>query len=267
MTYCLLMLWPFLLYRCSDREECSVSANSTLFGDPCPGTLKYLQAHYQCLPAAKVTTAESKPPLPPPWLRNPTHSPKTMGPTVSEETTSTFMTTVLPPESKGELLHSLNEPIPTLPGLDKIGEHPATGRFNQSSTWASSTTSPSTTTTPTVASTTRRTEATTKKPSPVAVGEKSEEGTMSFSKGDNRVNIDNGGWKHVRPRDACPPKAARGLDWNWTNPGETAIRLCPSGTNGYARWECLGPAWDSPHADLSDCSSIWLTNLQSRVSA
>ncbi|CAG2065912.1 unnamed protein product, partial [Timema podura] len=36
-----------------------------MFGDPCPGTLKYLEAHYQCMPAA-TTTATSRPS--PPWL-------------------------------------------------------------------------------------------------------------------------------------------------------------------------------------------------------
>ncbi|CAG0896252.1 unnamed protein product [Darwinula stevensoni] len=250
--------------KCSDHEECSVSANSTLFGDPCPGTLKYLEAHYQCLPAAEATTAKSKPPPPPPWLRNPTQPPKTMGPTVSEKTTSTVMTTVLPPETKRELLLSLDQPIPTLPGLDKIEESSTTRHISQSTTWSSSTTSPSTTTV--AASTTRRTEATTKKPSPAVVEEEREEGAVRPSKGDKRENNNSGGWKQVGPRDACPPKAARGLYWNWTDPGETAIQLCPGGANGYARWECLGPAWDSPHADLSDCSSIWLTNLQSRVS-
>ncbi|CAG0897875.1 unnamed protein product [Cyprideis torosa] len=36
--------------NCSRRQSCSIPANSSYFGDPCPETHKYLEAHYQCLP-------------------------------------------------------------------------------------------------------------------------------------------------------------------------------------------------------------------------
>lgn len=34
--------------RCQDRQRCSVNATSTLFGDRCPKTRKYLEVHFQC---------------------------------------------------------------------------------------------------------------------------------------------------------------------------------------------------------------------------
>uniref|UniRef100_A0A6A7FTK4 Latrophilin Cirl-like isoform X6 n=1 Tax=Hirondellea gigas TaxID=1518452 RepID=A0A6A7FTK4_9CRUS len=36
--------------KCSQRQNCSVAASTRGFGDPCPGTLKYLEAQFQCLP-------------------------------------------------------------------------------------------------------------------------------------------------------------------------------------------------------------------------
>ncbi|CAG0915516.1 unnamed protein product [Notodromas monacha] len=48
--------------RCSSKQKCEVFADETLFGDPCPGTRKYLEAHYQCLPVverANLTTTST----------------------------------------------------------------------------------------------------------------------------------------------------------------------------------------------------------------
>lgn len=37
------------LFRCAHKQNCSVLASTNMFGDPCPGTHKYLEAHYQCV--------------------------------------------------------------------------------------------------------------------------------------------------------------------------------------------------------------------------
>ncbi len=34
--------------RCQGAESCQVPVDSTIFGDPCPGTLKYVEVHYSC---------------------------------------------------------------------------------------------------------------------------------------------------------------------------------------------------------------------------
>lgn len=36
--------------NCDLKKGCTLPASTAVFGDPCPGTLKYLEAHYQCIP-------------------------------------------------------------------------------------------------------------------------------------------------------------------------------------------------------------------------
>ena len=45
-----------------------MSVNSNVFGDPCPGTHKYVEVHYACSPASTTTTTRR--PLPPWFLEN-----------------------------------------------------------------------------------------------------------------------------------------------------------------------------------------------------
>uniref|UniRef100_A0A6B2EAR4 Putative latrophilin-like receptor n=1 Tax=Phlebotomus kandelakii TaxID=1109342 RepID=A0A6B2EAR4_9DIPT len=52
--------------KCALKHKCSVLASTSLFGDPCPGTHKYLEAHYQCISATQTPTTTGRPP--PPWL-------------------------------------------------------------------------------------------------------------------------------------------------------------------------------------------------------
>lgn len=40
----------FLLFRCSNRTQCAVVAGPDVFPDPCPGTYKYLEVQYECVP-------------------------------------------------------------------------------------------------------------------------------------------------------------------------------------------------------------------------
>ncbi|XP_017837235.1 latrophilin Cirl isoform X1 [Drosophila busckii] len=53
--------------RCAHKQSCSVLAATSMFGDPCPGTHKYLEAHYQCISAAQTSTTTNRP-SPPPWV-------------------------------------------------------------------------------------------------------------------------------------------------------------------------------------------------------
>jgi hypothetical protein len=45
-----------------------MSVNSNVFGDPCPGTHKYVEVHYACSPQSTTTTTRR--PLPPWFLEN-----------------------------------------------------------------------------------------------------------------------------------------------------------------------------------------------------
>ena len=44
------LVFSIFITRCSQQQNCSILASTSMFGDPCPGTLKYLEAHYQCMP-------------------------------------------------------------------------------------------------------------------------------------------------------------------------------------------------------------------------
>ena len=73
--------------------------NSDVFGDPCPGTHKYVEVHFACAPRILATT--TKRPLPPWFLQggadNLWNNPKKLSPTTS---TTTFVSLILAPYSK-----------------------------------------------------------------------------------------------------------------------------------------------------------------------
>lgn len=82
----------------------------------------------------------------------------------------------------------------------------------------------------------------------------------------------NGPGEKVLRGELCPPTSARGLYWNWTQVGDLSAQPCPGGATGLAHWRCVmgsDPA-QPPHRhpaspDLSECRSVWLTNLDSRI--
>uniref|UniRef100_A0A8C2WRT5 Adhesion G protein-coupled receptor L1 n=1 Tax=Cyclopterus lumpus TaxID=8103 RepID=A0A8C2WRT5_CYCLU len=41
--------------RCNNRTQCVVVAGSDVFPDPCPGTYKYLEIQYECVPYSEHT--------------------------------------------------------------------------------------------------------------------------------------------------------------------------------------------------------------------
>ncbi len=40
-------------FRCNNRTQCVVITGSDVFPDPCPGTYKYLEVQYECVPYSK----------------------------------------------------------------------------------------------------------------------------------------------------------------------------------------------------------------------
>ena len=64
----------------------------------------------------------------------------------------------------------------------------------------------------------------------------------------------------------CPPSTARGLFWNWTRSGETAVLQCPSGSTGFAKWRCGADSkWASQAPTFAECRSLWLGDLDARL--
>ena len=40
----------------------------------------------------------------------------------------------------------------------------------------------------------------------------------------------------------CAPVTSRGLFWNWTIAGDTAVMQCPVDSTGFAKWRCSNAA-------------------------
>lgn len=60
---------------------------------------------------------------------------------------------------------------------------------------------------------------------------------------------------------------ARNLFWNWTRAGDVAIQPCPHESTGLARWACdlENLQFDGQQPDMSDCKSVEVTDLETRV--
>ena len=66
----------------------------------------------------------------------------------------------------------------------------------------------------------------------------------------------------------CSPAQARGLFWNWTAAGDTAVLQCPKDSTGFAKWRCRAGAtvsWASLSPSLAECQSRWLNTLDTRL--
>ncbi|XP_047349875.1 latrophilin Cirl-like isoform X1 [Vespa velutina] len=247
--------------ECNDQQNCSIVASTSQFGDPCPNTHKYLEAHYRCV-SATTTTTTSRPS--PPWFI--TSQPSvwsTAKPTVrppSRITTPAIQQPPQPPPAPSTpALPITTPPSPTstrsLDELDIIKEDqdsilPEKGVVANGAAIppiAPETMQPTTTSTFAPWRTSRR---------PTVPSTYYPESSS------------NGQW-YDYGRQACPPVIARNLSWNATRAGDVAVQSCPGGANGLARWRCLAKGdsavWHRDTPDLSECRSVWLTSLENRV--
>ncbi|XP_075219234.1 latrophilin Cirl-like isoform X6 [Lycorma delicatula] len=237
--------------RCSQQQNCSIQASTSLFADPCPGTLKYLEAHYQCM-SATMTTTTNRPSPPVLMTSQPsfwsTAKPATLRPAIHQ-----ISTTVRP--------HPQPQPQPQpppapLPPIEESALAPVPVP-------AEDTELPDTTV---VAITTTSIHL----PSPTTGLTRSPPIVEVSGSGPGSGNI----WPD-RPvttvgAEYCGPTSARNLYWNWTQVGEVSIQPCPGGATGLARWRCIGSETGSPYRvpsspDLSECRSVWLTSLETRI--
>ncbi|XP_017890799.1 latrophilin Cirl-like isoform X4 [Ceratina calcarata] len=246
--------------ECNDQQNCSIVASTLQFGDPCPNTHKYLEAHYRCVSAATTTTT-SRPS--PPWFM--TSQPSvwsTAKPTVrppSRITTPPAQQSPQPPTPSTSVLPITTMTSPTssrspvnMEDLEvdqdlTLPQNVPSGNRPPVPPVVPETTQPTTTSTFAPWRTSRRTTV----PSTL------------FSESSS-----NGQW-YDYGRQVCPPVIARNLSWNTTRAGDVAVQSCPGGANGLARWRCLAKGdtayWHRDSPDLSECRSVWLTTLENRV--
>ncbi|XP_022246110.1 latrophilin Cirl-like isoform X2 [Limulus polyphemus] len=221
--------------RCNLVPSCIVNVTSHTFGEPCPGTYKYLEVQYQCMleftPSSSTTLSTTSSTSTRPPIIIPSTRPKTT------TTTSTTTTTTTP-----------------------------------------STTTSTTTTTTTTTTTKRPTTTTTL--STVATSffkpsSSSSDSSFEYEKTFTRFQPETITlYQSPSPPPAvyngaqyCPPVILRRIHWNWTREGQIAIEKCPDGSMGYARWQCgTSPVrWLPDSPDLSECQSVWVDNLHSRI--
>ncbi|XP_054920461.1 latrophilin Cirl-like isoform X4 [Dermacentor andersoni] len=268
---------------CGMRRKCSLPASTDVFGDPCPGTFKYLEAHYQCIaespttpssttPSTTSTTTTTSRPLiiipatqfqrpPPPLLPTPASQPPPSTREPSGDAGRHPSSTPLPsvPETASEA-HGVagSSARPEMPGAHEL--------TTTSSDWSTTTVftlhraPPSPRTQPTDGydiwggswgSTTERSF------------DSPHLGRGRFQDPDRASGVPS--YLH---RGFCPPMQSRSSFWNWTRAGDTAVQRCPGGAIGHARWRCLPgspPYWEHDTPNLSACYSAWMENLKSRA--
>ncbi|XP_025831334.1 latrophilin Cirl-like isoform X2 [Agrilus planipennis] len=236
--------------RCNLQSNCTVQVNNIFFeGDPCPNTIKYVEAQYYC---ASTTTTTNRPS--PPWLitsQPPVWS--TVKPTARPPPPPPKVSVTNPPKSHTTLSTTVEV------NSSSLSQAPDIINEENSST----------------------------KSKTVHPPEQQSEGvTVSFTtlspKSSSIVNnipneympspsVFTPNLKEIDRYNYCSPVTLRSIFWNWTRIGDVSIQPCPGGTTGFARWRCkiIGsePTWLPLTPDLSECRSVWLTSLEQRVLA
>ncbi|XP_047036956.1 latrophilin Cirl isoform X4 [Helicoverpa zea] len=249
--------------RCSMHQNCSILASTNMFGDPCPNTLKYLEAHYQCVPAS--TTSTTNRPSPPwlitsqPTVWRSTQPPIPKSPVQTQQNERKKPTVITPPTFRPHI---------TLPPEVKLGDvasKKTTTRQPDSSSereppQSSRENIPEAKEEPKVVEPdhSQKNDKAAKEDEPAVT-----EGTMEWPAKDEDSEPTPA--VHPPPKDSrpgtdildefertfstiatpnigrrvfCPQVSARGLNWNWTMAGTYAVQPCPGGATGLARWKC-----------------------------
>ncbi|XP_076346458.1 latrophilin Cirl-like isoform X2 [Tachypleus tridentatus] len=225
--------------RCNLASSCGLKITSAIFGNPCPGTHKYLEVHYRCV--LEITTSSTT------TMRTTTTSTTTTRPPiiipvthnsykhVFQKSSTTTTTTLKPPTL-----------LPIRPKSTRMSTS-----FHPTQLLSSVVSTPgiSTFTGHTVTTSTHNTmvQLYTKPP-------RMFHNTHTLPSGSDR-------------KEFCAPTIARNILWNWTYQGEVAIQHCPGGSTGRSRWQCGSnpPRWVGSGPDLSECQSAWIENLKTRI--
>ncbi|XP_052591237.1 adhesion G protein-coupled receptor L3 isoform X23 [Peromyscus californicus insignis] len=128
--------YKIMSQRCNNRTQCAVVAGPDVFPDPCPGTYKYLEVQYECVPYRPVHHGQVSYISPPIHLdsdleRPPVRGISTTGPLgMGSTTTSTTLRTTTwnigrstTPSLPGRRNRSTSTPSPAVEVLDDITTH------------------------------------------------------------------------------------------------------------------------------------------------
>lgn len=232
--------------KCSMQNNCTISADTSLFTDPCPGTLKYLEAHYRCVSSANFTTPITK--SIGHWLTTSPSYPYHQRPQKNYPSAPPIFHRKHGGGGRMQSPHTESTPREKFEFPERNRNH-YRERSSTTSTVSSTATSSSTTPLPSLLFSTPSSN--------------NDDASLKVS----LASPPSG----VELTSLCAPETSRGLTWNWTLKGDTQIVPCPAGSNGYARWKCLEDpllniAIRSPnYPDLSGCRSVWITSLDNRL--
>ena len=222
-----------------------------MFGDPCPGTNKYVEVHYTCEPAATNVAATTAKALPP-WLLDLAATPSSVpeiNPEGSSTSTTTISTTTETTTTTEASSTTTTEAMPevTQPNTVPNPIHPKTTfRPTEAEDFSDG-----------------RHFGNVDKENPNFVS-----GLEDFVEVADFGDAGNGNEMKILEEivDHCQPKTMRNLFWNWTQIGEDAIQVCPQGSSGFARWTCgIDGLWSSQIPNLGECQSQWLGRLEQRL--
>ncbi|KAJ8953235.1 hypothetical protein NQ318_015815, partial [Aromia moschata] len=248
--------------RCTDKQNCTIDVNNDTFGDPCPGTSKYIEAHYVCSHEVKGDDDDDHQQAEPAVAdhvaatnvehNKAAHSAATSPDAVLEDHASAAGTSSGPSpttttRSPSTANNHFSATPPPQPAYDDADDDVYPEEI---------TTLPFTTVTPKAGEPPRVTtpdgmmQPYTNEPSILTAGE---------------IDPDNMPYQ-------CSPITVRSIYWNWTKANTTAIQPCPgvpqASQNGTAsRCPARHPTWYPSNPDLSECRSVWLTSLEQRINA
>ncbi|XP_022245529.1 latrophilin Cirl-like isoform X2 [Limulus polyphemus] len=247
--------FPIMKDRCSQKSSCSIHVSSETFeDDPCPGTVKYLEVQYHCIPpnshSGSIGAEESiVPVVTTPIFPQPNNTYFKPGDAnIRSEKNNTT--------NRVNIVGRDHEPSP-LPSSTSSSVSRTLASVRKTTTSTTSTTTTSSTSTTTITSIPflppyfksnvfedYNDESDLKKPTSVISS------PIPFT-----------------PHKMCPPIYSRDLRWNWTRAGEIAVQKCPGGATGLARWKCDEEtvSWTPDQPNLNECKSIWVDNLRERM--
>lgn len=279
--------------KCAHRQSCSVLASTNQFGDPCPGTHKYLEAHYQCMSAAATSTTTARPS--PPWLI--TSQPSVWSTSTMRVATTqrvfdvaatntsdqSSVTATAVPSTKDKNIAIINSrrksvtsPSSTAAATSVVMLPPApTEMITNSSTnfepidiESDSTTGSTEISMSTISAETSQTVAA------AAAAAAAHHPPSSSSSSSSSIPQST---PQQQQQPLCDPRTARNLFWNSTRAGDVNVQPCPGGATGIAKWRCVIPPvrrnsapattaqWLPATPDLTHCRSLWLNSLEVRV--
>jgi len=245
--------------RCEGKPHCTIPVDSTIFGDPCPGTNKYVEVHYTCKAHKQFSntgnSATTNKPLPP-WLLALDATPSSASTTTTEATTKAAISTENSVSTVTSFIPDITEGKRTVPNpLHK--NH----KSNQSQDKGIETTEK------------LLREESTSDINGIVVEEHivQDNPFNNYDEDETEDDSETNDFPeqiHILEEivDHCSPRSERNLFWNWTRAGADAIQLCPQGSSGFARWTCdSNGEWESSSPNLGDCQSLWLNRMEDRL--